>query len=457
MREDRRGVIGLPCLLLATLLLAPPPAGAKVSAAEAAQLDGELTPVGALRAGNADGSIPAWEGGIGKPPSCYRSGQRYCDPWPQERPLYTVDARNALQYRERLSGGQRAMLAKNPSSYRIEVYPTHRSSALPPAVYEATRRNATRSELSIGGEGVRDAVLGLPFPIPKNAHEVIWNHKLRYRGTQVQRWNNQFAVHANGNRMQIRINEDVRFAYTEPGATPESLNNVLVYIVQRVVAPPRLAGSITLVHETMDQVGEPRRAWQYSPGQRRLRRAPNVGYDNPGTGSDALRTNDQFDTYNGAMDRYSWKLLGKREMLVPANAYRLHSERQSYDQILLRPHLNQALARYELRRVWVVESTLKPATSHMYHRRTFYVDEDSWQIVLVDAYDNRGQLWRWQEAHTVAAYDRPYTMPVAELVYDLQAGRYLAMALNNQDRETAETHFDSRHFEPASVYRLAER
>jgi len=457
MQDTGWGVIGLPRLLLAAALLAAMPAQARVSSAEAAKLGKALTPVGAERAGNAEGTIPAWDGGLTQSPDCYRSGQRYCDPWPQEQPLYTVDAHNAMQYRQQLSGGQWAMLAKYPASYRLKVYPTHRSSALPPAVYAATLRNATRAQLAIGGEGVLDAVLGLPFPIPKTAFEVIWNHKLRYRGANVQRWNNQFAVHANGNRMQIRINEEVRFAYAEAGATPESLDNVLVYILQRVVSPPRLAGSLTLVHETMDQVVEPRRAWQYSPGQRRLRRAPNVGYDNPGTGSDALRTNDQFDTYNGAMDRYSWKLLGKREMLVPANAYRLHSEGHSYEQLLPRQHLNQDLARYERRRVWVVESMLKPATNHMYHRRTFFIDEDSWQIVLVDCYDNRGQLWRWQESHTVAAYDRPYTLPVAELVYDLQAGRYLAMALNNQDPETAETRFDKRHFEPGGVYRLAER
>ena len=37
---------------------------AKVSETEAAKLGAELTPVGAVKAGNADGSIPAWTGGI---------------------------------------------------------------------------------------------------------------------------------------------------------------------------------------------------------------------------------------------------------------------------------------------------------------------------------------------------------------------------------------------------------
>ena len=65
------------------------------------------------------------------------------------------------------------------------------------------------------------------------------------------------------------------------------------------MAPARLAGEVLLVQETLDQSIENRRAWVYNPGQRRVRRAPNVAFDNPGTNSDNLRTSDQFDMYNG--------------------------------------------------------------------------------------------------------------------------------------------------------------
>jgi hypothetical protein len=201
-----------------------------------------------------------------------------------------------------------------------------------------------------------------------------------------------------------------------------------------VVAPARLAGSILLVHETLNQVAEPREAWTYNPGQRRVRRAPNVAYDNPGTASDGMRTSDQFDMFNGAPDRYDWKLVGKKEIYVPYNSYKLHSGDVKYDQILSPLHINQDLARYELHRVWVVEATLKPGTSHIYKRRTLYFDEDSWQILLVDQYDNRDQLWRVSEGHSINYYDVPCFWTTLEVHYDLQAGRYLAIGLDNESR-----------------------
>ena len=273
--------------------------------------------------------------------------------------------------------------------------------------------------------------------------------------TSIRRWNNQFAVTTSGDFNLVKIQEDAKFTYAAKGATPASLNNVIVYFLQMTTAPARLAGTILLVHETMDQIKEARRAWQYNPGQKRLRRAPNVGYDNPGTASDGLRTNDQLDVYNGAMDRYDWKLVGKKEIYVPANAYALHSEKIKYKDIVKKGHLNQDLPRYELRRVWVVDSTLKSGTSHLYKRRTFYVEEDGWQIVAVDCYDKRDQMWRVQEAHSAMAWDLLAQMPVGETVYDLQANRYLVMALNNEDTETVKMDFDDKYFDPSNVSKLA--
>ena len=255
----------------------------------------------------------------------------------------------------------------------------------------------------------------------------------------------------------MKIREDVSLPYSIEGATPEGLDNIIIYFLQIVTEPARLAGTITLVHETMDQVKEPRRAWQYNPGQRRLRRAPNVGYDNPGTASDGLRTNDQTDTFNGAMDRYTWKIVGKREMYVPYNSFELHSDKYDYDEIILKGHINQDITRYELHRVWVVEAELKPGTTHIYKKRVFFLDEDTWQILLVDIYDARDQLWRFQEAHTLNYYDFPGIAPVGETIYDLQNNRYLAQAFNNEDDETVVMEFTPDYFAPSAVSKQARR
>jgi hypothetical protein len=435
-------------LLLAVFL--PPLAHAKVPQAEADKLKAGLTPQGGEKAANADGTIPAWDGGLTQAPACFKPGGRYCDPFAQDQPKFTITAQNLAQYQDKLTPGQVAMFKKYPT-YKMNVYETRRTAASPQHVYEATYQNALNAELGGNGEALVGAVTGIPFPIPKTGHEPIWNHKVRYRGESVRRWNNQFATTQAGGYNHVKIREDVLFPYNKKGATAEGLNNVIIYFLQVVESPARLAGTITLVHETMDQIKEPRRAWQYNPGQRRLRRAPNVGYDNPGTAADGLRTNDQTDTFNGAMDRYSWKIVGKKEMYVPYNSYKLHDSKYKYKDIVTKSHINQDLARYELHRVWVVDSTLKQGTSHIYARRTFYVDEDSWQILLVDVYDRRNQLWRWQEAHTGMAYDKPFMAPVGETIYDMQGNRYLAQAFNNEDQENVEKEFNADYFSPGNV------
>lgn len=437
-------------LALAAAVSVTAPALAKVPPEEAQKLKSELTPLGGEKAASADGSIPAWDGGLTQAPPCFQPGKRYCDPFANEQPQFSITPQNLAQYRDKLTPGQLAMFAKH-STYKMNVYPTHRSAAAPQHVYDATYQNALNADLGGNGEALVNAITGIPFPIPKSGFEPIWNHKVRFRGESIRRWNNQFATTPAGGFNHVKIREDAMFPYNKKGATPAGLKNTIIYFLQVVESPPRLAGTITLVHETMDQIKEPRRAWQYNPGQRRLRRAPNVGYDNPGTAADGLRTNDQSDTFNGAMDRYEWKLVGKKDLYIPYNSYKLHSDKFKYKDIFTKNHINQDLPRYELHRVWVVDSTLKQGTSHIYARRTFYVDEDSWQIVLVDVYDRRNQLWRWQEAHTAMAYDQPFLAPVGETIYDMQSNRYLAQAFNNEDAENLLKDFSEDYFAPNAV------
>jgi hypothetical protein len=436
------------------------PALAKVPKDQADRLNGDLTPMGAEKAGSKDGTIPAWTGGWTQaPPDWKGPGTRATDPFPQDQPKFTVTAANLAQYKALLSPGQAALFAKYPKTYKMNVYPTRRTAGAPKFIYEATYNNALNAELGSNGEAVNNGITGIPFPLPQNGQEVIWNHKLRYRGQGGRRTNVQAAVTDTGSYNLSKLREDFRIAYSAKNIKPEDLKNVSIYFLQVVTDPPRLAGTITMVHETMDQVKEPRRAWQYNPGQRRLRRAPQVGYDNPGTASDGLRTNDQFDGFNGALDRYTWKLVGKKDLLIPYNDYRLYSGKVKYKDILQPAHINKDLARYELHRVWVVDSTLKPGTSHVYKRRTFYVDEDSWQIVVVDCYDKRDQLWRVQESHSIAVYDPGQVTqeasgaigPVLEVVHDLNSRRYLAMSMNNEETQGYEYVWPASYFDPANV------
>ena len=404
---------------------------AAVSADQAARLDNDLTPLGAERAGNAAGTIPAWTGGITQPPAGYTPGMHHPDPYAGDQPLYVITAANLGQYRDKLTAGAAALLQAY-ADYKLPVYPTHRSASVPARVYEATKVNATRANLVRDGAGVEGAIGGIPFPIPQNGLEVMWNHLLRFRGVMAERHVAQAAPTRGGTYTLVDFDEEFLFNYYLEGMTPEKLGNTVFYFKQEVTAPPRLAGSILLVRETIDQVKEPRNAWVYNPGQRRVRRAPNVAYDNPGTASDGMRTSDQLDMFNGALDRYTWELVGKREMIMPYNSFKLHSDKVKYADILKPLHINQDLTRYELHRVWVVEAKLKPGTSHIYPRRTFYIDEDSWQALAVDQYDSHDQLWRVSEAHCINYYEVPTFWSTLEVHTDLLAGRYLAFGLANE-------------------------
>jgi hypothetical protein len=454
MRLKRTVVFITASLALLSFGLAAAP-----SEADIARLGKDLTPLGAERAGNASGRIPAWEGGFSGPRPTAGT-ERHPESYPQftnDEVLYTITAANMAQHLEQLTPGQQALLRKFPDTYSMPVYPTRRSGVAPDFVYEATLANARNARLANGGESLLGAVTGIPFPLPSSGKEVMWNHKLRYRGESVRRYNTQLAVQSNGLFTPYKLREDVRFEFSRRGMTPDALNNVGIYFLQFTVAPARQAGNVLLVHETMDQVSEPRRAWLYNPGQRRVRRAPNVAYDNPGTGADGLRTNDQLDSFNGATDRYSWNLVGKREMILPYNAYKLADNRLRYDDIAHARHMNPALTRYELRRVWVVDSELNSGTTHLYKRRTFYVDEDTWTILAVDVYDRRDQLWRVQEAHSAVVPWEQAIAPSAGTVYDLQANRYLIMDLANEEPLAESMTFPENHFTTGNITRMATR
>ena len=426
----RSSVFTLGCALVLAAGIAVP-MWAQLSPEEIAKLGNELTPMGAVKAGNSEGTIPAWDGGLSKPPADWKPGMHYVDPYAGDKILFTITGENVDQYRDKLTPGQIALLETYPS-YKMNVYPTHRSAAYPQRIYDKTIANAATATLVEGGNGVTGAINGIPFPIPKNGLEAIWNHLLRYRADSAARTIGQAAPTRGGSYTLVEFRDEFFMLYSMEGKTEADLNNRILFFRQEVMAPARLAGGILLVAETLNQVAEHRNAWVYNPGQRRVRRAPNVAYDNPGTAADSMRTSDQLDMFNGAPDRYDWELVGKREIYVPYNSYQLQDPSLKFSDILTPLHINQDHVRYELHRVWVVDATLKDGARHIYKRRTFYIDEDSWQIVVNDTYDNRDQLWRVSEGHAMTYYNVPSLWTSLEVHTDLQAGRYLAIGLNSE-------------------------
>lgn len=482
---------------------------ASVSQAEADRLGRDLTPVGAVAAGSDDGQIPVWIGG-GDFPQALKDFRRQdledirtvineldirgeveqalsaaeredfatasdvmrsiIDklPGPQRElakvaerqiasaaePLFTITRDNYTQYADKLTLGHQAMFERY-DSYKMHVYPGIRNAFYPDEIYAATKANATRASLQ-GTDGVKDAKLGFPFPIPKSGAEVIWNHKLKFRGSAVRRVNDQAIVKPDGDFKITKIVENVKFRYANLQSPPPEDNSLMAYYLQEVISPPRVAGQLILVHETADQSTSGRAAWIFNPGLGRVNRAPDVGYDNPSVGTDGEQFNDQVDVFNGSLDRYHWTLVGKRDVYIPYNAYLMSMPVLRYRDMLHGRHLNQSLARYELHRVWVVEANLRDGLRHQIAKRVFYVDEDSWSIAAVANYDGRGELWKVQEAHLITAPFVPTVTGVPEIIYDLQSQRYFVTALLNEGEiPDWEASFQDSFFSPASLKRHA--
>ncbi|MDN6860238.1 DUF1329 domain-containing protein [Pseudomonas sp. CAN2814] len=427
-------------------------AGAAGAPQELAQLGQRLTPVGAEQAASADGRIPAWQGGLAASAGPVESNGQLGDPFAGEKPLFIITAANYQQYQANLSPGQVALLKRYPD-YRLPVYPSHRSVAVADYLKQAVAHNAASTQLIDDGNGVDNYQGAVAFPIPHDGLEVIWNHVTRYRGKSFNVTTDSMAPQVNGDFTVTST--DRRFTLRDQVSDyrPGQNDQVLFYYFQKITAPAREAGEVLLVHETVDQVKEPRQSWIYNAGQRRVRRAPDVAYDAVGPGTSGLRTADNLDMYNGAPDRYEWKLVGKKELFIPYNSYRLASPSLKYKDIIQPGHINQDHTRYELHRVWEVVATLKPGARHIYAKRHFFIDEDSWAIAEVDQYDNRGELWRVGEAHAYFRYDAQVPLNAAEVFYDLQSGRYIASGLINEQRKAYDFSYQasSSDYTPAAL------
>jgi hypothetical protein len=379
--------------------------------------------------------VPAWDGGLTAPPGGVKFDPKkdnLPNPFPGDQPKFTITGANASQYDQYLTEGHKVLLKKY-SSYKMKVYESRRTCALPQYAYEAIKYNAANSELTPDGDGIKNFKVGYPFPIPNNAMELMHDKRFSFRGYKATR---QFAaapVQSNGSYNLITVQDEAIFRYANPAVkNSDELGNIGLLYIANTIAPARLAGNVILVHESINAVVEPRKAWQYSPGTRRVRRAPDIAYDNPGTNTDAMSTSDAFDGFNGALDRYTWELKPRQVKFISYNAYDiLHTKYADY----VKPsHPNQDVNRYEPHRVYVVEAKLKPGSRHIYARRVFYMDEDSKVVNNAENYDGRGQLWRFQEIPLVNAYHVPHCGTGAlELVYDLLSGRYLALSMRSEE------------------------
>lgn len=407
-------------------------ATAAVSADQAARLESELTPLGAEKAGNKEGSIPAWTGGYTTPIPGDKPGGRRGDPFKDEKPLFSITAGNADQYVDKLTDGTKAMLKKYPDTFRVDVYPTHRTAAAPQWVYDNTLKNATRATMN--GDVVEGAYGGIPFPIPETGAQVMWNHLLRWRGTSWQFIVNQYQLTADGKAVLTTDGiGDQQMPYYLPDGTPEQFAKSGEYWLIRLInaGPPIRAGEALVGREHIE--GSKSQGWVYLTGQRRVRKLPNPCCDTPTPATAGVMSFDEVETWNGRLDRFDWALIGKQEMYIPYNSNRL-LQPTSDAEVLSAHHLKSDYVRWELHRVWVVEATLRQGQRHQAPKSRYYCDEDTWICVLADRWDAKGQLWKTLWSQTFVAPDAPGVIVSAFGFNDLLSGTAFVGNLYNAKR-----------------------
>lgn len=401
---------------------------AAVSSQEAKQLGTTLTIWGAETAGSKDGAIPAYTGDGVKPPASYdpkKPGQKP-DPW-NEKPLLVITGQNYTQYSERLTDGQKALFKIHPE-FRMNVFATHRTAAYPKYVLDNTMKNATSCKAIDNELRLEGCYGGIPFPIPKTGNQVMWNHLAGFEAASWVGVSSNWLVPPNGApvlQSTSRATQESPF-YNPKNSGTNTPNDFYWKVRVDDLSPARRVGQKTLILDALDQFKVGRRAYQYIPGQRRVKLAPDLSYDTPSPFTSGGSTMDETKGYLGSLDRYDWKLVGKQEKYIIYNAFAFNDYKTCPDAKLTATKFfpNPECARWELHRVWVVEGTLKPGFRHIYKKRTYYWDEDGYLAGQGEAYDAAGKLYRIAVPVHIPFYNGPGATVSSTYFLDLLTGTW---------------------------------
>ncbi len=377
----------------------------------------------------------------------------YPDPFSSDQVLLTINVKNYTKYKDTiLTPGQIKMFEAYPDTFKINVYPSRRSCAVPPEVLELTDNNAL---LIDDGEGVEGIVGSIPFPNPTEALHHVWNHILRYRGVEIYGASPFYIINPDGTHT-FGAGEAVAKNFWNPFVRDEK-KGLQGMLMTKVTHPPRLADASTLVIESLNAFKTPRKAWVYNPGTRRVRRAPDITYDYKPSASQGLTTVDQFDGFNGAKDRYNWSDIGIQLKLMPYNAYKFHETQ--IEEVLTPYHVNQDYLRYELVNVNVVKATLKKDKRHIIPQRIMYFDTDSHNMLAEETFDDQSNLMAYREFPIINFYDQPMCLSIHSATYDFATRRYQLQNVRSTDIPKVQWRLNEPHdekmFTPEGLKRFA--
>ena len=414
---------------------------------DVARLGQDLTPAGAEKVGNKDGSIPAF-GVAEKPLPGWSYGKLRQDFWSHkaEKPLFTIDASNVDKYADKLSPGQIQQI-KQIKGYGMPVYATYRTCQTPDFVEKNTRDGALKSALAKDGWSLASATLpGIPFPVPRTGTEVLWNWLVHYMGVGIE-WpgahtyvspkpGSDTPIVAKWTQMQF-------YPWAKPGVhTPQDDQTLMTAFYYGYLEPASLSGQGLIQRFYYEKNTD---SFYYFTGQRRVRRLPAYAYDAPLIGFENQYPADTTWVFNGNPDRFNWKLVGKKEMYVPYNSFAMQQFNTKLTDVTGPTFVSPSMRRYELHRVWQIEGTVKDGDRHATPKKTLYIDEDSWIPAVGDDYDAQGKIWKSKENFITPEWEVNSCAPSASIYTDLANGRYVF------DMSAVGVGKDLRFFPPDSI------
>jgi hypothetical protein len=446
-------------------------ATAAVTPEQADHLGKDLTPIGAERAGNPDGTIPPYEGGEAPLPGwSWGKVRSQYSKFKDEQPLFSIDASNVDRHAEHLTEAQITALKTVPG-YRMDIYPSHRTCNIDPAYAERARQNATEARIGADGWTLEHArTAGVPFPIPQSGVEAMYNARMRPQGIGYQIAYATTIISPRPGSSEFTVDgwgyETFLPSQSAAKASVESDGGVDFYVHYTYVEPPAMRGQ-AFIGISFENKGPEQ--YYYFPGQRRVRRLPNYVFDAPVVGYENQYLNDEQLMQWSTLDRFEYRLMGKKDIYLQNNALRMHDFDAKRDQVFGKDYVNPAYRRFELHRAWVVDARLKPGSQHLAPHRVYYLDEDSWSIAAVTEYDKKGKVWKLMEASQIPIWELGGSCGfLAYTIWDLQGRRYVAdfnligaggdaKWIRATDPEAQQPQFKADFYTPETLRAISER
>jgi hypothetical protein len=351
------------------------------------------------------------------------NSNEYVNPFIEDKIQFEINSSNYENYLTQLTDGQIKMFQSYPDTFVMNIYPSRRSCAVPQEVLDLSKSG--NANMIADGEGVDGIVGSIPFPNASEPLHHVWNHILRYRGVDIIGGAPYYVVNPDGSMTQ-GAGEAIAKNCWNPFVKDNYCKGLQGMLMQKVTHPPRLADASLLVIESLNALDNPRKAWVYDPGTRRVRRAPNIAYDYLGSASQGLSTADSFDGFNGAKDRYNWSNVGTELKFMPYNVYDFYNADRK--EVLANFHVNQKYMRYELVKVNIVKAEVKSDKRHIYPHRVMYFDTDSHGMISEEIYDGKKEIMNYRELPLMNFYDEPACLAIHSATYNFATRRYL---LNN--------------------------